>query len=84
MVIMTLILAPANPIAKLVFELEVSAFLDTLELHVFEHTAVLVCGELGFNELSDRLKGLGLKFLARCDKLVTVGLVGPWQFEASP
>jgi hypothetical protein len=50
-------------------------FLDKLELHAFECTAVLVCGELGFEELGDRLKGLGLKFLARCNELVAVILV---------
>jgi hypothetical protein len=60
---------------KLVFELEVSRFLDTLELHAFEHTVVLVCGELGFEELGDRLKGLSFEFLACCNKLVVVVLV---------
>jgi len=72
---MTLILAHTNPIAKLVFELEVSMFLDTLKLHVFKHTIVLVHVELGFEELGDRLKGLGLEFLARCNELVMVVLV---------
>jgi hypothetical protein len=68
----TLVLACKNLIAKLVFELEVSVFLDTLEFHAFEHTNILVRGELGFEELGDRLKGLGLKFLAHCNKLVAV------------
>ncbi len=47
-----------------------------LELHVFEHTiaVVLVLVELGFKKLSDRLKGLGLTFLAHCNKLVMVVL----------
>ncbi len=60
----------ANLIVKLVFELEVSTFLDKLELHAFEHTIVLVCGELSFKELGDRLQGLGLEFLAGCNELV--------------
>ncbi len=71
-----LVRACANLIAKLVFELEVSAILGTLELHAFGHTVILVCGELGFKKFSDRLeRGLGLKFLARCNKLVAVVLV---------
>jgi hypothetical protein len=72
---MMLVLATANLIAKLVFELELSAFLDTLEPHAFEHAAVLVCHELGFEELGDRIKGLGIKFPVRRDKLVAVILV---------
>ncbi len=67
-----------NLIAKLVFELEVSMFLDTLEFHAFKHTNILVRGELGFEELGDRLKGLGLKFLARCNELVAVVLVNQY------
>ncbi len=50
-------------------------FLDTLKFHGFECAFVLVCHELGFKELSDRLKGLGLKFPARRNKLVVVVLV---------
>jgi hypothetical protein len=53
----------------------VSVFLDTLEFHAFERTNILVRGELGFEELGDRLKGLGLEFLARCNELVAVILV---------
>ena len=72
---MTLILAHTNPIAKLVFELEVSVFLDTLEFHAFERTNILVRGELGFEELGDRLEGLGLKFPDCRNELVAVVLV---------
>jgi hypothetical protein len=70
-----LVLTRANLIAELVFELGMCTSLDTLELHAFKHTIILVCGELGFEELGDRLKGLGLKFLAHCSKLVAVILV---------
>jgi hypothetical protein len=56
----TLVLTSTNLIAKLVFEFELSALLDTLELHAFKHTVVLVCCELGFKKLSDQLKGLGI------------------------
>jgi hypothetical protein len=72
---MTLILASANLIAKLVFELELSTFLDTLKLHAFKHTIVLVCRELGFEEISDLLKGLGIEFPAHRDKFIVVVLV---------
>jgi hypothetical protein len=72
---MTLVLAHTNLIAKLVFELEVSVFLDMLELHVFEHAVILVCDELGFEDRGDRLKSLGLELLARCNELVVVILV---------
>ncbi len=71
----TFILTSANYVAKLVLELELSAFLDTLELHVFEHTDVFVCHELGFKKLSDQFEGLGIKFSACCDKLVAIVLV---------
>ncbi len=70
-----LVLTCKNLIVELVFELEVSVFLDTLEFHEFEHTVILVRGELGFKELGDRLKGLGLEFLAHCNELVVVVLV---------
>jgi hypothetical protein len=74
---MTLVLAlvSANLITKLVFELELSVFLDTLELHAFKRAVVLVCCELGFKELGDSLKGLGLEFPTRHDDLVVVVLV---------
>jgi hypothetical protein len=65
----------ANLIGKLVFELELSAFLDTLKLHAFKHAVILVCCELGFKELGDRLEGLGLEFPAQHNKLVAVVLV---------
>ncbi len=55
-------------------------FLDTLKLHVFERAVILVRCELGFEELGDRLKGLGLKFPARRDELVTIVLV-EWHVE---
>jgi hypothetical protein len=71
----TLVLACTNLIANLVFELEVSVFLDTLELHAFERTVVVVCGELGLKELGDRLKDLGLDLLARFNELVVVVLL---------
>jgi hypothetical protein len=70
----TLVLADANLISKLVFELEVSTFLDTLKLHAFEHAVVFVCHELGFEELSDRLEGLSLEFPAHRNKLVALFL----------
>jgi hypothetical protein len=70
-----LILACANLIVKLAFVLEVSAFLDTLKLDAFEHTVIFVRVELGFKKLSDRLEGLGLEFLARCNELVMVILM---------
>jgi hypothetical protein len=70
-----LILANANLVAKLVLELELSAFLDTLKLHAFKRAIVLVCCELGFKNLSDQLKGLGIKFPASRDKLVVIVLV---------
>ncbi len=49
-----------------------SAFLDTVELHMFKRAVIIVCGELGFKELGDKLKTLGLKLLARRNKLVAV------------
>ncbi len=70
-----LVLASANLIAKLLFELELSAFLDMLKLHAFERTIALVCRELGFEELSDQLEGLVIKFPARRDELFMVVLV---------
>ncbi len=70
-----LILACVNLNAKLVFELEVSAFLDMLKLHAFKRTVVLIRGELGLKELGDRLKGLDLELLACCNELVAVILV---------
>ncbi len=72
---MTLVLACTNPISKVVFELEVSTFLDMLKFHVFKHTIVLVRVELGFEELGDRLKSFGLEFFACCNELVMVVLV---------
>jgi hypothetical protein len=69
---MMFVLASMNLAAKLVLELELSTFLDTLKLHSFEHTIVLVHRELGFKKLSGQLKGLGVKFHARCDELVAV------------
>ncbi len=73
----TLILTSTNLTAELVleFELSLSAFLDMLEIHAFEHTIILVRCELGFKKLSDRLKGLGIKFPARHDKHVAIILV---------
>ncbi len=52
-----------------------SAFLDTLKLHAFKRAVILVRGELGFEELGDRLKSVGLKLLALCKELVAVVLV---------
>ncbi len=72
MVSTVLILMRANLIAKLVFELEVSMFLDTLKLYAFEHTVILIRGELGLEELGGRLKSLGLELLAHCNELVAV------------
>jgi hypothetical protein len=73
---MTLILAHTNLITKLAFELEVSVFLDALlKLHALKHTVIFVLVELDFEKLSDRLGGLGPKFLAHCNKLVTVVLM---------
>ncbi len=60
---------------KLIFELEMSKFLDTLELHAFERAVILVHCELGFEEISDRLKGLSLEFPACHDELVAVVFV---------
>ncbi len=71
----TLVFASANLIAKLVFQLELSAFLETLELHAFECAIILVCHGLGFEELGDRLEGLGLKFPDCRNELVAVVLV---------
>ncbi len=64
-----------KPITKLVFELEISVFLDMLELHAFEHIIVLLHVELSFKTLSDKLKALGLELFSCCRKLVTVVLV---------
>ncbi len=47
-------------------------FLDALELHVLKRTIVFVLVELGFEKLSDRLKGLVLELLSCCNKLVMV------------
>jgi hypothetical protein len=69
------VLASGNLVTKLILELELSAFLDTLELHAFKHTVVLVHRELGFKKLSDQFEGLGIEFPARCDDLVVVVLV---------
>jgi hypothetical protein len=71
------ILMSVNLIVKLVFEFELSALLDTLKLHAFEHTVILVRHQLGFKKLSDQFKGLGIKFPACCDELVAVVLVEP-------
>ncbi len=60
----TLVLKRANLITKLAFELKVSAFLDALELHALKRTIVFALVLLGFKKLTDRLKGLGLAFLA--------------------
>ncbi len=70
-----LVLMSANLIMKLVFEIEMSAFLDTLELHAFERAIVLVCREVGFKELGDRFERLCLKFPSRHMKPVVVVLV---------
>ncbi len=70
----TYVLASANLVAKLVLELELSTFLDTLELHAFERTILLVCHKLGFKKLSDQLKGLGIELPACRDKLFVVVL----------
>jgi hypothetical protein len=53
-----LFLARANLVAKLVFELQLSVFLDMLELHAFKRAVILVCHELGFKKLSDRLESV--------------------------
>jgi hypothetical protein len=47
----TVILVCANLITKLIFELEMITFLDTLELHALKRIIVLVHSELGFKEL---------------------------------
>ncbi len=93
----TFVLTCANLIAKLVFELELSSFFNTPELHAFERTVVFVHRELGFKKLSDRFEGLGTKFSAQRNKLVMVvlmkqhieplerkscRLVGLWRFKA--
>ncbi len=56
----TLVLVSTNLVAKLVLELELNAFLDTLKLHAFKCTVVLVRLELGFKKLrSEQLRKLG-------------------------
>ncbi len=70
-----LILMSVNLIVKLVFELELSSFFLTLELRAFEHTIIVVCHELGFKELSDQFKGLGIKFSAQHDELAAIVFV---------
>ena len=69
------VLMSANLIAKLVFELELNSFFNTLELHAFERTVILVRRELGFKKLSDRFEGLSIEFSAQRNKLVTVILM---------
>ncbi len=46
-----LILASANLVTKLVLELELSVFLDMLELHAFKRAVILIHHELGFKNL---------------------------------
>jgi hypothetical protein len=72
---MTFVLTSANFIVKLVLELELSLFFNALNLHTFERTIVLLCHELGFKKLSDQFEGLGIKFSAQHNKLVTVVLM---------
>ena len=67
-----LILAQANLVAELAFELEMSAFFDALKLHAFERAINLILVELGFKKLADGLKSLGLELLASGNKFVTV------------
>ncbi len=50
----TFILMSTNLITKPVFELELSLFFNTLELHAFELTVVFVPHELGFKKLNDQ------------------------------
>jgi hypothetical protein len=68
----TLVLACAKFITKLTFELQMSAFLDVLDIHALEHSLIFVLIELGYKKLSDRLESLGLEFLARYDEFVMV------------
>ncbi len=66
-----LVLAHANLITELAFELEMRVFLDVLKLHALEHTIIFFI-ELGLKKLSYRLKSLGLGFLTCCNKFATV------------
>jgi hypothetical protein len=61
-----------NLVVELVFHLEMSMFLDALELHVLEHAMIFVLIELSFKKLGDGLKSLGVKLLASCNKFVAV------------
>ncbi len=72
---MTFILTCRNLVVELAFELEVSKLLDVLEIHALERAINLVLVDLGFKELSDSFKHLGLELLACGNKFVTVDLV---------
>ncbi len=70
-----LVLTCAHLVTELAFELEVSMLFDAFKLHAFEHAINLVLVELGFKELSDSFKHLGLELFAGSNKFVTVVLV---------
>ncbi len=75
-----LVFACANFNAELVFELEMRAFFDALELHALECAIIFILVELGFKTVCDGLKSLGLELLSGSNKFVAV-IFMKWQIK---